>query len=82
MILINVMGEPIADYNLPLPTDPSVIQFYVVIFFIALFLLWLFRRVPIIGGIWKIISIFFTVLFLTLFVNYAKKEVKAWWNKD
>ena len=81
-MLLNVMGEPVADYNLPTPTDPIIIQFYVVIFFVIMFLLWLFRNVPIIGSIWKIVSIFFTVLFLTLFFNFAKKEIKAWWEKD
>jgi len=81
-MLLNVMGEPIADYNLPTPTDPIIIQFYVVIFFVIMFLLWLFRKLPIIGSIWKIVSIFFTVLFLTLFFNFAKKEIKAWWEKD
>ena len=81
-MLLNVMGEPIADYNLPTPTDPIIIQFYVVIFFVIMFLLWLFRNVPIIGSIWKIVSIFFTVLFLTLFFNFAKKEIKSWWEKD
>lgn len=82
MILLDVMGEPVADYDLPLPTDPTIIQFYIVIFFIAMFLLWFFRSIPIIGWIWKIVCMFFTVLFLTLFANYAKKEIKAWWNKD
>jgi hypothetical protein len=81
-MLLNVMGEPVADYNLPTPTDPIIIQFYVVIFFVIMFLLWLFRNVPIIGSIWKIVSMFFIVLFLTLFANYAKKELKIWWNKD
>ena len=81
-MLLNVMGEPVADYNLSTPINPTLEHFYVVLFFIVVFLLWLFRNVPIIGSIWKIVSMFFTVLFLTLLANYAKKEIKAWWNND
>ncbi len=33
-------------------------------------------------AIWKIVSTFFIVLFAILFANYAKKEIKNWWNKD
>ena len=45
---------------------------------------WLSRHKdhPVIGPIFHIIKMFFVVLFATLFVNYAKKEVKKWWNKD
>jgi uncharacterized membrane protein YkvI len=32
--------------------------------------------------LWKIIAMFFIVLFATLMANYAKKEIKEWWNKD
>jgi hypothetical protein len=32
-------------------------------------------------AIWKITKLFFTVLFVVLFANYAKKEVKEWWSK-
>jgi hypothetical protein len=32
--------------------------------------------------LWKIIATFFIVLFATLMANYAKKEIKEWWNKD
>ena len=32
--------------------------------------------------LWKIIATFFIVLFATLLANYAKKEIKEWWNKD
>jgi hypothetical protein len=85
-MLLNVMGEDMIKYYsehpLSTPTDPIIIQFYVVLFFVIMFLLWLFRSLPIIGSIWKIVSIFFTVLFLTLFFNYAKKEIKIWWDND
>jgi hypothetical protein len=37
---------------------------------------------PIIGPIYRVIQMFFVVLFVTLFANYAKKEIKEWWNKD
>jgi hypothetical protein len=85
-MLLNVMGEDMIKYYsehpLSTPTDPIITQFYIVIFFVIMFLLWLFRSLPIIGGIWKIVSMFFIVLFLTLFFNYAKKEIKIWWDND
>ena len=81
-MLLDVMGEPVAKWPEYTFTNSTLEHFYVVLFFIVVFLLWLFRNVPIIGSIWKIVLIFFTVLFLTLFANYAKKEIKAWWNND
>ena len=58
-------------------------QFYAILFLAAIFVLYLLRNAhPIFGGIWRIISLFGIVLFVTLFVNYAKKEIKDWWNKD
>lgn len=41
-----------------------------------------YRHHPIIGPIYYVVKMFFIVLFATLFVNYAKKEVKEWWNKN
>ena len=54
---------------------------FCVVFFVAMFLLYIFRHVPIIGVLWRIVSMFFIVLFATLFANYAKKEIKDWWSK-
>ena len=34
------------------------------------------------AALWRTISMFFTVLLVTLGANYAKKEIKAWWSKD
>ena len=47
----------------------------------AIFGLWLLRNTPF-GFLWKIMKAFLIVLFITLFANYAKKEIKEWWNKD
>ena len=33
------------------------------------------------AGLWRIISVFFTVLLVTLGANYAKKSIKNWWSK-
>jgi hypothetical protein len=33
------------------------------------------------GFIWKFLRMFFIILFVTLGTNYAKKEIKEWWNK-
>jgi hypothetical protein len=37
---------------------------------------------PFFKSVWKFIRIFFLVLLATLTVNYAKKSIKEWWNKD
>lgn len=37
---------------------------------------------PFFGPIYHVVRMFFIVLFITLFANYAKKEIKEWWNKD
>jgi hypothetical protein len=37
---------------------------------------------PFFKGLWKFVRIFFLVLLATLTVNYAKKSIKEWWNKD
>ena len=58
-------------------------QLYAVLLIAAIFVLYLLRNTnPIFYGIWRIIRLFGIVLFVTLFANYAKKEVKEWWNKD
>jgi hypothetical protein len=82
VMLLNVMGEPVAEWSEYTPINPTLEHFYIVIFFVIMFLLWLFRNVPIIGSIWKITIWFFGILFLTLFANYAKKEIKLWWDND
>jgi hypothetical protein len=43
--------------------------------------LWLIKDTPL-GFLWKWYKLFWLVLFATLFVNYAKKQVKEWWKKD
>ena len=47
----------------------------------VLFVLWLLRNTPL-GFLWKGVRLFLIVLFATLLANYAKKEIKNWWNKD
>ena len=37
---------------------------------------------PFFKSVWKFIRIFFLVFLATLTVNYAKKSIKEWWNKD
>lgn len=57
-------------------------QLYAVLMIGVIFVLYLLRNVhPIFYGIWRIIQVFFVVLFATLLANYAKKEIKEWWNK-
>lgn len=52
-----------------------------IIFCLVMVMLYFFRHIPIIGILWKIVVMFFLVLFATLFINYAKKEIKEWWSK-
>lgn len=33
------------------------------------------------AGLWRLVSTFLAVLLATLGANYAKKEIKEWWNK-
>lgn len=54
--------------------------FIVVILAIITIGLWFLRNTPL-GFLWKIYKWFWIILFVTLFVNYAKKEIKDWWNK-
>ena len=42
--------------------------------------IWLLRKTPL-GFLWKVWSIFFVALFIVLGVNFAKDELKKWWNK-
>lgn len=44
--------------------------------------LYIFRNNLIIGPIWRAYKLFWMVLFVMLLGNYAKKQIKAWWNKD
>jgi hypothetical protein len=58
-------------------------QLYAVLMIGVIFVLYLLRNVhPIFYGIWRIIRLIGIVLFATLLANYAKKEIKEWWNKD
>ena len=48
------------------------------IFIVAAFLL---RNTPL-GFLWKMVKMFFIVLFVTLMANKIKGDLKEWWNKD
>ena len=55
---------------------------FCVIFFVAMFLLYIFRNANFVFAmLWRVVSMFFVVLFAILFANYAKKEIKDWWSK-
>lgn len=64
------------------PPDVSVGDFFVLmVFFGGIFLLYSFRNIPIIGKIWYVVKVFFIVLLVTLAANFAKDEIKKWWDK-
>jgi len=45
------------------------------------FVFWLLRNTPL-GFFWKGARLFLIILLVTLSINYAKKSLKNWWNKD
>lgn len=65
-------------------TNPIPLSTFCLLYIIGGGYWWLrhHRNHPIIGPIYRIVQMFFIVLFATLFANYAKKEIKEWWNKD
>jgi len=48
---------------------------------VVTFALWSLRDTPL-GFLWHIYKIFWIVLFATLLLNYAKKQMKEWWKRD
>jgi len=53
-----------------------------VLAFAITFLAYLFKDVPVLGKAWYVIKIFWIVVFGTLLFNFAKKNIKEWWNED
>lgn len=54
---------------------------YLLVLGVITLVLWLIKDTPL-GFLWKWYKLFWLVLFATLFINYAKKQVKEWWEKD
>ena len=54
-------------------------QLYLGITVVVLLVFYILKDTPL-GFLWKITKLFFIILFLTLFANYAKDEIKKWWN--
>lgn len=54
---------------------------YLLVIGVITLVLWLIKDTPL-GFLWKWYKMFWLVLFATLFINYAKKQVKEWWKKD
>jgi flagellar motor component MotA len=46
---------------------------------VVIFLFYILKDTPL-GFLWRITRLFFIILFATLFANYAKDEIKKWWN--
>ena len=53
-----------------------------ILFVLITFLLYIFRNNLIIAPIWRAYKTFWLMLCIILFANFAKKEIKAWWEKD
>jgi hypothetical protein len=43
--------------------------------------IFLLRKIPVIGIFWKIIEMFLIVALAVLTANFIKTEVKKWWEK-
>lgn len=64
--------------------DPITLGIFCWVYIVIGGVWWLrhYRHHPIIGPIYTMVELFFIILFATLFANYAKKEIKEWWDKD
>jgi cell division protein FtsW (lipid II flippase) len=52
---------------------------YVILFVLSC--VFFLRKLPVIDVIWFILKMAIVGLFVAIFADYAKKEVKEWWNK-
>jgi len=59
------------------PTD----VFFLVLFWGGFLLLYLLRKLPIFNVLWYVVKWFFVMLFVVLFADFAKGEIKKWWDK-
>jgi hypothetical protein len=75
----NYNGPRLHNYTTLVSTEQYIMTFIVLG---VIFLLFVFRKNTVIGIIWNFVSLAITTLLLTLFANYAKNELKAWWKKD
>jgi hypothetical protein len=53
-----------------------------IVFIGVLVLIYIFRHTVVGGVLWRLIQTFFLVLLAILLANFAKKEIKQWWNSD
>ena len=63
------------------PLKSSDVMVWIILVLVT-FLLYVFRNNLIIGPIWRAYKMFWFVLGTILLGNYAKKSIKAWWEKD
>jgi hypothetical protein len=63
------------------PIKSSDVMVWILLLLVT-FLLYIFRHNIIIGPIWRAYKTFWLVLGAVLLGNYAKKSIKAWWDKD
>lgn len=72
MILLEVGVKPLS-FNL--------VFFWVCLGLVTGFL-YINRNSKLWGGLWQMYKLFWGILLLILTANFAKKEIKEWWNKD
>jgi hypothetical protein len=63
------------------PITSSTDVFFLVLFWGGVLLLYLLRKLPIFNVLWYVVKWFFITLLVVLGVNFAKGEVKKWWDK-
>jgi hypothetical protein len=83
-ILLGIFCPNIIVLNGSETTEPIMMSTFCLLYVIIGGFWWLSKHKdhPIIGPIYHVIKLFFIVLFSTLMIGFAKKEIKEWWNKD
>ena len=56
--------------------------FFIIFIIILTLVLRSFSNKPLIAPIWRAYKTFWLMLCIILFANFAKKEIKSWWNND
>jgi hypothetical protein len=51
-------------------------------FVVGLFILYVLRSIPFFGTLYYHITTMLIIIFTFGMVNYTKKNIKEWWNKD
>jgi predicted branched-subunit amino acid permease len=82
--IVNTISFIVVAFFIALAIDKSVnpkdqsLAYFLLIVVSGVFLL---RKLPVVDVIWSVLKMIIVGIFAAIFVDYAKKEVKEWWNK-